>query len=269
MKFRFILFALVSLAVVLAPAASLGLGEGLSVKAPAPRGTAVNNNKEVGEAAGLPPAIPEYLVMPAPVAPRFTSDAVIIDGVENVHQMPKWPTGCEVVALKILAEFYGVSLSVDDWITLMPRGDLYWRGGRMYGPDPREAFAGNPYSAHSYGVYHQPMISMLEPFFGDRVINMTGRRWGDYEDMIIAGNPVMIWGTINNLPIVLRDTWVTPAGDVYEWRGNWHAMVLVGFSKTEILVNDPYTGTTRRFDRETFIERWASMGRQGIAIRPE
>jgi uncharacterized protein YvpB len=257
------------MAVVLAPAASLGLGGGLMARSQAPKGQTGDNYKEVSQVANWPPAALAYIAMPAPVGPRFTKDAVIIDDVPNVHQMPSWPTGCEVVALKMLAEFYGVNKSVDQWIDIMPRGDIYWSAGRMYGPDPREAFAGNPYSAHSYGVYHQPMINMLTPYFGDRVINMTDRRWGDYEDMVLAGNPVMIWGTINNLPIILRDTWVTPAGDVYEWRGNWHAMVLIGFSKTEVLVNDPYTGTTRRFDRDTFIERWAAMGQQGIAVRPE
>jgi len=199
---------------------------------------------------------------------RFTKDAIIIDGVPIVHQMPRWPTGCEAVSIKMLAEFSGVDKSVDEWIARMPRGDIYWRAGRRYGPDPRQKFAGNPYSAQSYGVYHQPMLAMLKPYFGDRLINMTGRPWGEYEDMIIAGSPIAIWGTIENLPVFLRGTWLTPSGDEYQWRGNGHTMVLVGFSKTEVVVNDPFTGRQRRFDKEVFLQRWAVMGMQGIAIRP-
>lgn len=206
--------------------------------------------------------------VPTPRPARFTRDAIVIDGVPIVHQMPRWPTGCEVVSIKMLAEFYGVNKTVDEWILRMPRGDIYWRAGRRRGPDPRKKFAGNPYSVHSYGVYHQPMLAMLQPYFGDRLINMTGRPWGEYEDMIIAGNPIAIWGTIENLPIFLRGTWVTPAGDEYQWRGNGHTMVLVGFSKTEVVVNDPFTGTQRRFNKEIFLQRWADMGKQGIAIRP-
>ncbi|MBS4055212.1 MAG: C39 family peptidase [Thermaerobacter sp.] len=205
---------------------------------------------------------------PAPAPARFLRDAIVIEGVPVVHQMPRWPTGCEVVSIKMLAEFYGVSKSVDEWIARMPQGDIYWRGGRRHGPDPRQKFAGSPYSVHSYGVYHQPMLAMLKPYFGDRLVNMTGRPWGEYEDMIIAGNPIAIWGTIENLPVVLRGTWLTPAGDEYQWRGNGHTMLLVGFSKTEVVVNDPYTGRQRRFDKEVFLQRWAAMGQQGIAIRP-
>lgn len=207
-------------------------------------------------------------IVPAPNPPRITPEAIIIDNVPLIHQMPRWPTGCEVVSIKMLAEFYGVNKTVDEWIDLMPRGDIHWLGGTRYGPSPKEKFAGNPYTLNSYGVYHQPIVKMLEPYFGDRLINMTGKPWGDYEDMILAGNPIAIWGTIENLPVVLRDTWVTPTGEEYQWRGNGHCMILVGFSKTHVLLNDPYTGSLRRFDREIFLQRWQDMGQQGIAIRP-
>lgn len=193
---------------------------------------------------------------------------VYIENVPLLSQHPRWPTGCEVVALAKLAEFYGVKKSVDEWITLLPQGPLFWRDGRLHGPDPREMFVGSPYSRNSFGVYHQPILRMLEPWFPDRVINMTKRPWEEYEAMVRAGNPVMVWGTISNLPVQRTDSWVTPRGEVFHWNGNQHVMLLVGFSDTGVLVNDPWTGTLRRFDKAVFKQRWQALGRQGIAIAP-
>ncbi|MBT9154292.1 MAG: hypothetical protein DDT39_00963 [Firmicutes bacterium] len=194
---------------------------------------------------------------------------VYIENVPLFSQHPRWPTGCEVVSLAKLAGFYGVHKSVDEWIELLPQGPLVWRNGRLHGPDPREMFAGSPHSRQSFGVYHQPLLRMLEPYFGARIINMTKRPWEEYEAMVRAGNPVAVWGTISNLPVRRTDSWVTPQGEVVHWNGNQHVMLLVGFSETSVLVNDPWTGTLRRFDKNAFKQRWKALGRQGIAIGPE
>ena len=191
---------------------------------------------------------------------------VYIESVPLFSQHPRWPTGCEVVSLAKLAEFHGVSKSVDEWITRLPQGPLVWRNGRLHGPDPREMFAGSPFSSQAYGVYHQPLLRMLEPYFGGRIINMTKQPWEEYEALVRAGHPVAIWGTISNLPVRRTDSWVTPQGEVFHWNGNQHVMLLVGFSETSVLVNDPWTGTLRRFDKAVFKQRWKALGRQGIAI---
>ncbi len=200
---------------------------------------------------------------------RVIGSLVYIEGAPLFSQHPRWPTGCEVVALAKLAQFYGVHKPVDDWIKLLPQGPLFWRDGRLHGPDPREMFAGSPYNRQSFGVYHQPLLRMLGPWFGDRVVNMTKRPWEDYETMVRAGNPVLVWGTISNLPVRRADSWITPQGEVFHWNGNAHVMLLVGFSETSVLVNDPWTGTLRRFDRGAFKQRWQTLGYQGIAIRPK
>lgn len=195
-------------------------------------------------------------------------ELVFIVNVPIVRQMPRWPTGCEIVATKMLAEFYGVNKSVDDWINLLPRGDVYTQNGKLYGPDPREMFVGNPYSNAGYGVYHQPIMRMLKPYFGDRLINMTGLPFSEYEKMVRTGNPIAIWGTIWNRDIEPRRTWTTPTGEEFQWNGNAHCMVLVGYTNTHVFLNDPYSGSLVKHDKKTFLERWEVMGRQGIAIRP-
>ncbi|MBT9177327.1 MAG: hypothetical protein DDT20_01660 [Firmicutes bacterium] len=217
----------------------------------------------------LPPEIPK-ITSPDTITPALVFGSLVyIENVPLFSQHPRWPTGCEVVSLAKLAGFYGVHKSVDEWVELLPQGPLAWRDGRLHGPDPREMFAGNPYSRQSFGVYHQPLLRMLEPFFGERVINMTQRPWEEYETMVRAGNPIAVWGTISNLPVRRTDSWVTPQGEVFHWNGNQHVMLLVGFSETSVLVNDPWTGTLRRFDKNAFKQRWKALGRQGIAIGPE
>ena len=222
----------------------------------------------VAESQEQEPEVPHNESPPAIRPALVTGSLVYIENAPLFSQHPRWPTGCEVVALAKLAEFYGVQKSVDEWITQLPQGSLFWRDGRLHGPDPREMFVGSPYNRNSYGVYHQPLLLMLEPYFGDRVINMTERPWEEYEAMVRAGNPIAVWGTISNLPVLRTDAWITPQGDIHHWNGNQHAMLLVGFSDTSVLVNDPWTGTLRRFDKAVFQQRWKALGRQGIAIAP-
>lgn len=232
----------------------------LNVVSSTPDATASPTADISSDPAALPGSQPKALVI---------GSLVYIENVPLLSQHPRWPTGCEIVAAAMLAEFYGVHKSVDEWIELLPMGPLIWRDGQMHGPDPREMFVGSPYNRHSFGVYHQPILRVLEPFFGDRVINMTKRPWEEYEAIVRAGNPVALWGTISNLPVRRIDRWVTPSGEIFHWNGNAHVMLLVGFSETSVLVNDPWTGTLRRFEKYAFKQRWKALGRQGIAIRSE
>ncbi len=52
---------------------------------------------------------------------------------------------------------------------------------------------------------------------------------------------------------------------------NWlipeHSVLVVGYTETTIIINDPATGTRRELDRELFKTRWEQMGRQAVAIK--
>lgn len=256
MVFKLIDVAIMILAVVLAVCVYLVSLEYQAASANSSGGAEIIHQNPTGKA---PAAGAELLKK---------GELVFIEQVPLVRQMPRWPTGCEIVATKMLAEFYGVNKSVDDWIGLLPRGDVYLKDGKMYGPDPREMFVGNPYSTSGYGVYHQPIMTMLRPYFGDRLINMTGLPFSEYERMLRTGNPIAIWGTIWNMDVVRRRSWITPSGEEFWWNGNAHCMVLVGFNNTHVFLNDPWSGSLVRHDKKTFLERWEVMGRQGIAIKP-
>ncbi|HSV96129.1 MAG TPA: C39 family peptidase [Spirochaetota bacterium] len=189
--------------------------------------------------------------------------------VPVIHQMPRYPTGCEAVAMTMLLQWAGKSITVDQVIAHMPRGPKpQWKDGVLHAPDPREAFVGNPYDDRgSFGIYHQPLLRMLELFFPGRAVNLTDEPWEKIEAHLAGGVPVVIWGTIKMLPMKPTLTWKTPAGDSFQWRGNEHAMTMVGFDDTHVFVNDPYTGRLEIYRKELFIDRWRSMFSQAISIR--
>lgn len=191
-----------------------------------------------------------------------------IQNVPLIHQMPRYPTGCEAVSMTMLLQWAGLDITTEDVIRHMPRGPKpATKDGVLHAPDPREAFIGNPYDDKgSFGIYHEPLLAMLDLYFPGKAVNLTGLPWEKIEAHVASGIPVVIWGTIKMLPSKPTLAWRTPSGDSFQWIGNEHAMTMVGFDDIRVFVNDPYTGKLEKYDKIVFIERWNSLSSQAISI---
>lgn len=77
-----------------------------------------------------------------------------------LDQREKYPTGCESVCAVMDLQYYGVDLSVEEFIdNYLPLGDAPHVDGQgnYVGCDPREAFPGSPYEESGWGCY-SPVI---------------------------------------------------------------------------------------------------------------
>lgn len=193
---------------------------------------------------------------------------VMIEGVPIMNQHPNMPTGCEATALAMLLRYYGVSVSKEQIGKDMPKGNFYTKNGKTYGPHPAEAFLGSPFSKAGYGVYAPVMYQMAEQYLPGRVEDLTDKSFDELLKCIDESRPVMIWATINMVPMKLTRSWYTSDGELFTWKGNEHALVMVGYDETSIYMNDPYTGRREKYPRQKVENRWASMGKQAIAIKP-
>ncbi|MGL4738970.1 MAG: C39 family peptidase [Cellulosilyticaceae bacterium] len=193
---------------------------------------------------------------------------VMIEGVPIMNQHPNMPTGCEATALAMLLRYYGVAISKEQIGKDMPKGNFYTQNGKTYGPHPNEAFLGSPFSTGGYGVYAPVICKLAEGYLPGRVEDLTGKAFEELLKCIDESRPVMIWATINMVPMKLTRSWYTSDGSLFTWKGNEHALVMVGYDDSYVYMNDPYTGKREKYDRKKVENRWASMGKQALAIKP-
>ena len=151
---------------------------------------------------GLPQALAMVAVEASPGRERGDCiDAPYLD------QREKYPTGCESVCAVMDLQYYGVDLSVEEFIDgYLPLGDAPHvdEQGNYVGCDPREAFPGNPYEESGWGCYSPVIEKALV-----RVLEDTGRKdlavarldGSTLEDLygryVSQGVPVLLWATID------------------------------------------------------------------------
>lgn len=65
--------------------------------------------------------------------------------VSSVCQLPDYPNGCEAASAVSMLNTAGIHVSLSDFVEkYLPKSDVRISFGCMYGPDPKEFYAGNP-----------------------------------------------------------------------------------------------------------------------------
>lgn len=178
-------------------------------------------------------------------------------------QFPKYPTGCESVALYILLKYYDVDVSVDDIVNKLKKGELPYKiGDNTYGGNPELEFIGDPRNNHSYGVYNKPLEDVAN-MYKDGVKSIVGLEFESMLEIVKDKRPVLVWTTINLSKPFISKSWIyKPTGEKINWISGEHAMVVIGYNSDKIIVSDPYTGTIRYFDKDLFKSRYDYLGKR-------
>ena len=184
------------------------------------------------------------------------------------NQNPKYPTGCETVALYILLKYYKVSVSIDTLINELDKAPISIINedtGEICVSDPSKVFLGDPTtSENSRGVYTAP-IQKLANKYKEGAIAKVGLDFSEVETLVNSGRPVVAWTTINlgNSNVVLLGNSCETGEQLY-WNTNEHAMVVIATDDKYVVVSDPNTGTIRYFNKSTFISRYNLMGKRVV-----
>ena len=188
-----------------------------------------------------------------------------ITGVPFINQYPNYPTGCESVALTILLKYYGVSVSPDDIISNLKKGALpYYKNGVTYGGNPEVEFIGNPYSMNSFGVYEKPLADVANKFKPGITI-ATGTSFDDILKIVGTGTPVIVWTSMNLASPYLSTSWIyEPTGERIYWKANEHAVVLIGYTPSQVIISDPIGGTMKYQSLSIFRERYNYYGKKAL-----
>ena len=195
----------------------------------------------------------------------MSSNKKVIE-VEHIDQRKDYPTGCESVSTIMCLHYFGINITVNEFVdNYLDRGELYYKGNKLFAPHPDDKFIGSPYDEHSYGCYGHVIEKALNKLLIEKELNDTYevRNLRDVpmetiiKDYIDNDIPVIFWATMGLLPTRLTTKWFVPeTGEEYQWRGNEHCLLLVGYDEEEetYIFNDPLTDHAAIEYNKTLVE---------------
>lgn len=194
--------------------------------------------------------------------PYIKLDVPLIDQMED----PQLYNGCEVTSLAMLLNYYGMDVSKIELADQIKKVS-YQEDEGIYG-DPNEGFVGDITGVEKgYGVYVGPIVELAKKQVSSQyeVKDLSKKSFTAILDQLALGTP--IW-CITTVPMTATDdmeTWQTSNGEV-EISWNIHSVVLTGFDKEKVFVNDPY-GEKTEVSTDDFRRSWEQMGSQAMTIQ--
>lgn len=190
----------------------------------------------------------------------------IIKGIMKINQYSiGYPTGCESAALTILLNYWNENITIEEVVGLLKKGDApHYENNVRYGGNPYIEFIGNPTDPNSYGVYDKPIeeiANKLKP----GIINGRGMSLNEALQIVKQNRPVIVWNTMDLKVPYISDTWIyKPTGERINWLSSLHAIVIIGYTETNVIVSDSLTGTIRYFDKNIFENRYNAFGKRAL-----
>ena len=224
-------------------------------------------------------SLPLYIIMffnsPSPILRNNTKDYLDqktpvnshkIENVPILNQLPEMPTGCELTSAAMLLNWYGIDVDKNDLGYEIEKASIpSYVDGTLQGADPNEYFIGDPFSDSGFGEYHKPTADLIDTYTSGKGKDITGCSFEALIEVVSNGTPIITWVTIDMKEAILNSSWYSNNG-IVEWMVPEHAVVVIGFTENEVIINDPYTGTEYNVHKSTFIDRWNSLGNQAVTI---
>ena len=184
--------------------------------------------------------------------------------VEYLNQK-QYPTGCESVSTIMCLHYYGIQITVDEFIqNYLESGEITEKDGQLYAPDPFEKFVGSPYSDYSFGCYEPVIEKALNKLIKEKNLNYEVKNLNNVPmDEIIINYidkdiPVIYWATMHMKETIYNKSWIIPeTGKKYDWKGREHCLLLVGYDneKDGYYFNDPLTDEVLIMYNKALVEK--------------
>lgn len=205
---------------------------------------------------------------------HFSRDDQELD-VPVVMQNPELPHGCEITSLTAVLNYYGLDVTKLEMAdNYLPKQKIRAEGGQRYGPNPNQAFAGNPRDkSHGMYVFAAPIVKAAQAVLADkkanlRVTNKSGATQDEILQLVREGVPVVTWVTLDlsEPKKSLKKGWIYEGETVqHEAFMNLHAVVLTGHLGDKVVVMDPLKGFVT-YNVDQFFKSYRELGKQAVAV---
>lgn len=234
--------------------------------------------EEVSSQTEPEPEPPASVAVPLPPEedPAEESGYLIAD-FPIVYQLPQLPTGCEITALTMVLQYYGLDADKEematDYLPTSPSTNRYTGSdGRVYGIDLDAYFVGSPFDDSGIICGPQAIVTAANQYLEDQgsslqAVDRTGATPEELYALVDQDIPVVVWVTIGMTPRQeARSGWYTESGKYVDWTTNDHCAVLVGYTDTTVWIADPLAGLVE-YDRDAFEEVFASQDNRCVVLQ--
>ena len=196
-------------------------------------------------------------------------DLIKINGVPLIQQYPLLPNGCEAVSSTMVLQYYGFEITeeefVNDYLSMKP---LYYENGILCGPDPAQAYAGNPFSTtEGLGCYAPVITKALENASDNhwKVENISGSSLDDLRIWLQKDIPVILWATIEMQDI---ESYIQlyNNGKYIEYPTQEHCLVFIGMDEEFCYFNDPLNGKEVSYKKEQVLKCYNALQKQAVVM---
>lgn len=203
-----------------------------------------------------------------------TTTSHIIKNVPYIDQTANWPTGCESVSTVMLLQYLGLDISMETFVTYLPKYPLIQKNDFLIGADPNEYFIGSPDDPHSFGCYAPVIVDTVNRIFKEwnqpyLAVNLSGQTTEELLETYISQDmPVIYWTTIDLKESYIGPTWqIKEKGSPFTWRSNEHCMLLTGYDETYLYLHDPWMNHGQiGYDRDLVIKRHHEMYEMAVGV---
>ena len=208
------------------------------------------------------------------IAEEFVTE-YLIDPFDIIFQMPELPTGCEITALTMVLNYYGMEADkVEMAAEYLPTQELnlyYGSDGRLYGNDLNRYFVGNPTTINGYVCGTEAIVTAANAYLQEqgstlRAVDYTGTDVDTLYQLVSQDVPVIVWITISMAEREETQGWYTETGEYVDWSINDHGAVLIGYTQDTVTIADPISGKIE-YSREDFEHVFASRGNQCVILQ--
>lgn len=187
--------------------------------------------------------------------------------VPLILQNPELRYGCEVTSTAMMLQYAGVSVGKmelyrqveKDTTPLVKRNGNIIRWG-----DPQNGFIGDMTGkTPGYAVFDKPIEALVNRYVP--ALNLTGENFSAIIDHVGKGYPVVVWTTGDYKTPDRPESWKV-GNKVLHTPLDLHAVVLVGYTKDLVYINDPLSGKKNvRVNRKQFEQTWKAMQSRAVS----
>lgn len=204
-----------------------------------------------------------------PVKPNPIKEKAMLD-VPLIKQNPELKYGCEVTSLAMVLQFAGVKVNKIQLANQLEKDvDPVVRdknGNIIKWGNPDDGFVGDMTGKHmGYAVFDKPLERLMAKYLSTRVVNLTNQPFEKLLSQVSKGKPVLVWTTGDYR---LPDRWESwkHGNRIIKTPLDLHAVVLVGYDKEYVYVNDPLSGRKNaKINKTTFIQSWVALKKRALS----
>lgn len=198
-----------------------------------------------------------------------------IEDFEIILQNPELPTGCEITAMTMALNYYGLEADkvdmAENYLPKAPAKLSRDSKGVLHGTDLTKYFLGDPATAHGYVCGTEAVRTAADKYLRKtgsllRAVDQSGASVDELYRWVSMDIPVVVWVTINMEERKVVEGWYTENGEYVDWGSNDHGAVLIGYTEDTVTIADPISGKTE-YSRASFERVFASRENQCVILQ--